>query len=272
MFHLLQTFMAVYEEQNFTHAAQKRFISQPTVSLHIQKLEELTNTTLFLRNGRNKAVPTESADLLYVRAKQMDSLWEASLNDLEQLRGKTRTTYTIGASQTVGVYMLPRVLPQLHAHFPNYDFIVTIANSTSIFHNVETHDYQVGLVESPIIAPTVTREVFAYDSLVLAGDMKSELWLLRETGSGIRAYTDQFFQQENIIPQQKIEIASNEAILQLLEQGTGKTLLSNLSVRDFPYDTPPTPITRPLYQISNHAFPTDDVQIKLLDLLQQTFR
>ncbi|MBC1937104.1 LysR family transcriptional regulator [Listeria grandensis] len=271
MFHWLQTFMTVYEEKNFTHAAEKRYISQPTVSLHIQKLEEITGSELFIRKGRNHAMPTESADLLYIRAKQLDSLWETSLSDLQQLQGNTRITYTIGASQTIGVYMLPLILPQLQKQFPNYDFVISIANSTVIFKRVETHEYQVGLVESPMIAPTITRTIFAHDSLVLAGDMASDFWLLREDGSGIRTYTDQFFQQENIIPAQKMEIASNEAILNMLAQGIGKTLLSDLSVRDLPYYNPPTPIVRPLFQIHHHAFPQDPLQIALHQLLLTTF-
>ncbi|WP_430536571.1 LysR family transcriptional regulator [Listeria rocourtiae] len=271
MFHWLHTFIAVYEAKNFTHAAEKRFISQPTVSLHIQKLEELTGSELFIRNGRNRAIPTESADLLYIRAQQLDSLWETSLSDIQQLQGNTRITYNIGVSQTIGVYMLPRVLPQLQEQFPNYDFKVSFANSAVIFNRVETHEYQVGLVESPMIAPMITRTVFAHDSLVLAGDMTSELWLLRETGSGIRTYTDQFFQQENIIPAKKIEIASNEAILNMLQQGIGKTLLSDLSSHDLPYQNPATPIVRPLFQIHNHAFPQDPLQIALHQLLAANF-
>ncbi|MBC1457648.1 LysR family transcriptional regulator [Listeria newyorkensis] len=272
MFQWLQTFMAVFEAKNFTQAAEKLFISQPTVSLHIQKLEELTGSELFIRNGRNHAVPTESAELLYVRAKQLDSLWETSLSEIKQLQGNTRIIYPIGASQTIGVYLLPQVLPQLQAAFPNYDFVIHIANSTTIFSKVEMHEYHVGLVESPMIAPTIERAIFTYDSLVLAGDPKSELWLLRETGSGIRAYTEQFFQHQNIIPQQKMEIASNEAILNMLQQGIGKTLLSDLSIRDLPSIPPPETISRPLFQIHHAEFPQDELQIALYKLLLETFQ
>ncbi|MBA3926051.1 LysR family transcriptional regulator [Listeria rustica] len=272
MFQWLQTFMAVFEVKNFTKAAEKLFISQPTVSLHIQKLEELTGSDLFFRNGRNHAIPTESAKLLYLRAKQLNSLWETSLNDIKQLQGNTRITYHIGASQTIGVYLLPQVLPPLQKAFPNHDFVVHIANSTIIFNKVETRDYQVGLVESPMIAPLIERAVFSYDSLVLAGNQDSELWLLRESGSGIRAYTEQFFQQENIIPEQKMEIASNEAILNMLQQGFGKTLLSNLSIRDTVIFPTPEPIKRALFQIHHSEFPQDEVQIAMYELLLDTFR
>ncbi|EUJ40909.1 regulatory helix-turn-helix domain-containing lysR family protein [Listeria weihenstephanensis FSL R9-0317] len=272
MFQWLQTFMAVFEAQNFTKAAENLFISQPTVSLHIQKLEELTGSELFIRNGRNHAVPTESAELLYLRAKQLDSLWENSLSEIKQLQGNTRISYHIGASQTIGVYMLPQVLPQLQEAFPNYDFVIHIANSTVIFKKVDMHEYNVGLVESPMIAPTIERAIFAYDSLVLAGNQNSDLWLLRESGSGIRAYTDQFFQQENIIPKQKIEIASNEAILNMLQQGIGKTLLSDLSIRDLTSTAPPEAITRALFQIHHAEFPQDDFQMALYKLLLETFQ
>lgn len=54
MLRLIETFKVVYEEMNFTLAAEKLFIAQPTVSMHIQKLEEELSTTLFIRDGRKK--------------------------------------------------------------------------------------------------------------------------------------------------------------------------------------------------------------------------
>lgn len=54
MFKLLQTFVAVYETRSFSKAAAQRFISQPTVSVHIQQLEKELGAQLFHRNGRTE--------------------------------------------------------------------------------------------------------------------------------------------------------------------------------------------------------------------------
>ena len=54
MFQLIKTFIAVYESRNFTQAAEQLYLSQPTISLQVKKLEEQMNATLFIRNGKQE--------------------------------------------------------------------------------------------------------------------------------------------------------------------------------------------------------------------------
>ncbi|WP_162231459.1 LysR family transcriptional regulator [Secundilactobacillus paracollinoides] len=62
----MQTFMTVYETRNFSVAAKQLFISQPSVSVQINRLEQTLDMTLFVRNGRRQVQPTPAADQLYL--------------------------------------------------------------------------------------------------------------------------------------------------------------------------------------------------------------
>lgn len=65
MIEWIKTFITVYETRNFSTAAKQLYISQPTVSIQINKLEKYLNVQLFYRNGKKIIVPTKEAEFLY---------------------------------------------------------------------------------------------------------------------------------------------------------------------------------------------------------------
>lgn len=67
LFQIFKTFISVYETHNFTRTADQLFLSQPTVSAQIKKLEENLGVSLFIRNGKQEIIPTKEADFLYPR-------------------------------------------------------------------------------------------------------------------------------------------------------------------------------------------------------------
>lgn len=79
MFALLETFIAVFETKSFTRAANQCFISQPTATVRIKKLEEELKVHLFSRGQHQEVIPTESAHLLYPKALK-------TLNDWNELQ------------------------------------------------------------------------------------------------------------------------------------------------------------------------------------------
>ena len=81
MFNLLQTFLTVYETRNFTQAAEQLFISQPTVTTHIQKLEHELQAELFIRENK-RVMPTAVADQFYPQAQQMLAEWRTTKQSL----------------------------------------------------------------------------------------------------------------------------------------------------------------------------------------------
>jgi DNA-binding transcriptional LysR family regulator len=262
MFQLLETFTTVYEEQNFTKAAKKLYISQPTISVHIEKLERDLGVNLFIRSGNNRIAPTKAADFLYEKAKQMKNNWSNVLSELSRLDGTLRKKFKIAASQTIGDFLLPQILKPLKIQFPYVDFNFFIENSNRVFHSVHMLDADIGLVESPEIVPGVKREIFMWDEMVVLGAAENKTWIYREKGSGIRDYMDQYLLMENIQPEEKMIMNHNAMIHQAVELGLGRTLQSKFVTHSKHVPQEKTSLNRPFYLITSEQNRNLDVDLK----------
>ncbi|MFC6180182.1 LysR family transcriptional regulator [Lactiplantibacillus daowaiensis] len=222
----LQTFKTVYETRNFSQAAEQLFISQPTVSTQIKQLENELNTTLFTRNGRQEILPTSSGTKLYRHAQKLLEQWDATKLAMQTDQITSRPICRLGASHTTASVVLPTLLTQLAAYSDQYQFQITLANSTSILTQMTQHKLDFGLVEKPIVTDQINRVAFGQDELVHAGDFTSPLWLIREPNSGVRHYTEAYLKARNIKPAQTMVIHSNQIIADLLDQGIGQSIIS----------------------------------------------
>ncbi|EUJ28513.1 regulatory helix-turn-helix lysR family protein [Listeria floridensis FSL S10-1187] len=268
MFQLLETFITVYETNNFTKAANALYISQPTISVHIEKLEKELGVKLFERNRHNRISKTAAADLFYQKAKQICNDWEKTKQDLLAASGEARRTFKIAASQTVGGYLLPQILSNLQALHSDVDFELMLDNSTNVYKTVHMLEADIGLVESPEVYPDITRKVFMQDELVVIGDRHLTRWILREPGSGIRQYTDEYFKNEEIIPAEQMMASSNAIILDLVKQGFGRSLQSKLAIAGISEPVQPTNLTRPLYLITlDTATGNEEITQDIFELL-----
>lgn len=225
-FKQLQTFETVYETRNFSHAAEQLFISQPTVSTQIKQLETDLNTTLFTRNGRQEIVPTASGKLLYRQAQRLLEDWAATKAAVQATHQLVKVPCRIGASHTTASLILPGLLQMLTGDSDRFDFQVTLANSAEIMTAMTQHKLDFGLIEKPLVTDHLNRLAFGHDELVHAGNFTSPLWLLREPNSGVRHYTDQFLNANNVRPTQVMVIHSNQLIAELLDRGVGQSVIS----------------------------------------------
>ena len=230
MFQLLQTFVSVYETKNFTQSAEQLFLSQPTVSSQIKKLEEHLGTVLFLRNGKQEIIPTEEATFLYPRVLQILEEWQDAENRL-LAHENFRERCVIACSHTCAVYFLPRFLPKLVEHFPLIDFSLLMMNSDDVVLQMEQHKVDIGFIEKAERSEFLNQIPIYKDELVLAGRSDSNYWLLRENDSALRFYNEVYLKKHNLSPR-LIYVNNSEAILALLRQGIGKAIVSKLSVGD----------------------------------------
>lgn len=250
MFKNLETFKTVYEERNFTQAAEKLYISQPTVSTQIQQLEELLTTKLFIRNGRQEVIPTESGKQFYIQLEKMIDLWEETTQQVAALKGSYHQTCHIGASHTIAVQVMPDLLAYLQSRFPLIDFDVHLGNSEKVMKEVEARNWQMGFIETPLATTTLIREAVMEDELVHAGNFEENLWLIREVGSGVHSYTVQYFETANIVPERKMVIESNEMVARLLAKGVGQTIIAkNALIEGTPYRQLDRYFTRSFYYL-----------------------
>lgn len=114
----LEYLLAVADCRHFGDAARKVAVSQPTLSLQLKALEDCLGARLVDRN-RNRIAPTPTGAVVAERAReillQVDELMVAVLRERDNLGGPMR----LGTAPTVGPYLLPRIVPRLHADFPD---------------------------------------------------------------------------------------------------------------------------------------------------------
>ncbi len=119
----LQYIVAVADERHFGRAAERCFVSQPTLSVAVRKLEQELGVTLFERN-RNEVFLTALGERILAQARRV--LYEANtLKDIakygqEPLRGPLR----VGAIYTIGPYLFPELIPVVHQKYPNMPLVV----------------------------------------------------------------------------------------------------------------------------------------------------
>ena len=113
----LKILHAIYNEGSFKKAADKLYISQPAVSLQVQNLERQLNTSLFYRTKR-KACLTETGQLLLKYSDRILNLCEETCRALDELSTLQSGGLTIGASQTTGTYLMPRVIGLFRKKYP----------------------------------------------------------------------------------------------------------------------------------------------------------
>ncbi|HGC5945341.1 LysR family transcriptional regulator [Enterococcus faecalis] len=228
MLEWIKTFVVVYETRSFSLAAKKLFISQPTVSMQIKKLERQYNLKLFSRSGKQTIIPTKEADFLYPKCLDIIDILSSSFTEAT-IKDSFREELVIACSHTNAIYIAPKILKKLIIQFPNLDFSVKMMNSTEVVKSLENNSSHIGLIEKPMETPNLVKNIFLEDKLVLAGDSKAKFWILREQESGLRFYNE-IYLHENNLSYPIIFADNNEVLIQMIIEGIGRSIISELSV------------------------------------------
>ncbi|MFC7321128.1 LysR family transcriptional regulator [Halobacillus campisalis] len=236
----LQTYIAVIELESFTKASQRLNLSQPTVSFHIKTLEEHYETTLIDRSPKRFQV-TSTGEIVYQRAKQILGILEKAQNEVSEYHHQLRGEIRIGASYTVGEYILPGILKAFDQLYPEVDLNVTIKNTEEINTGVQLHELDIGLVEGQVNKKDLSSHPFMEDEMVVVvpidhplrskdeitfKQIQDQTWIFRESGSGTRAVLESLLESYNVRPRKMITIGSNHGVIQGVKQNLGLSLIS----------------------------------------------
>ncbi len=245
--HTLELFARIVESGSFSKAAKAAYLTQPTVSGHIKKLEEEVGVQLLDRLG-HRATPTKAGDLLYRYAKQILALRQEAHQALDDLKGGLRGELILGASSIPGGYLLPPLIGRFRAQYPDITVILRISDSEEIIEAVLTGAYEVGVVGAQFDDGRIEYRQFAKDEMVLVvppthpwasrrvvalKELPSQPFLIRERGSGTRKMMEQALERHKLsIGAFKVigEMGSNEAIRQAVKAGGGIAIISKLAV------------------------------------------
>lgn len=243
----LLTLLVFAEKRNFSKTAAALNITQPAVTQHIQYLEREYAADLVKKNG-NRYELTQEGLILVDYAKQIELLYKAAET---KLLGRTNLckTYFIGASMTVGGYVLPRLLGAHKNRFHNIDLQLEVNNTEEILEKLLSGKFSIALVEGPFDKSKITWQKFKDDELVLVASPKHRFvtckkvsieellsgeLILREKGSGTRKIIeDRLMEIGCDIQNYKgyMEIGSISAIKALVELNLGYTIISRETVK-----------------------------------------
>jgi DNA-binding transcriptional LysR family regulator len=242
----LRILKAIAAEGSFKRAADSLYVSQPAVSLQVQNLERQLDVPLFDRGGR-RAQLTEAGHLLLNYGDKILTLCQETCRAIEDLQNLQGGTLIVGASQTTGTYLLPRMIGMFRERYPEVSVQLHVHSTRRTAWSVAN-----GQVDLAIIGGEIPAELqesldilpYAEDELALVVPStynvgkegiipKEEIYKLKfialDSQSTIRKVIDQVLTRCDIDPKRlkiEMELNSIEAIKNAVQAGLGAAFVS----------------------------------------------
>lgn len=239
----LKVFIEVVECESFTKAAEKLHMTQPAVSQSIAKLEEMVKTRLIERTNKRFFL-NGAGKIVYQYGKNLVRNFEQMQTSVEQLKLIPSGQITIGASYTIGEYVLPNILIELHKQYPNILPNVIINNSNDIYEKLLNNEIDIGFIEGDIAHANIEIKRVTVDEMYIFKSnrpylkendndkhLADETWIIREEGSGTRKYTEYFLNKQRIKPKTMFTFGSTQIIKETVESGLGISLISKWAIQ-----------------------------------------
>lgn len=246
----LQYLVAVDEHRHFGRAAEASFVSQPTLSMQLKKLENELGVALVERNPGH-VVLTEAGRQVADRARVI-------LGEVDTIRGIARQaadpesgSVRIGLFPTLAPYFLPHVVPNVHRRFPHLELLLVEEKTEVVHRRLREGRLDVGLMALPVDDDHLCSEVLFDEDFVLAvpahhplaasdgpvdpSVLASEQVLLLEEGHCLRQQALDVCRLAGASERTGFRATSLETLRQMVAAGVGVTLLPRLAVQ------PPVP-------------------------------
>ena len=246
--HKLRVFCTVAETGSFSKASEIIHLTQPAVSLQIQALEDLYEIKLFDRTSSSVTL-TPAGEILYKFAKEILTLYAQAEKDIGEITGLVKGSISIGASTTIGNYLLPVVISDFKTENPKMKIHLLVGNTKRVVDLLNSGNLDIGIVEGEIKKYKIISETLLSDELMLIVpadhpwakkkdismlDIIKEPFIFREEGSGTRQVIEKYLNKRGITTQ-KMNIStilgSTEAIKEAVERGIGIAIVSKWTVR-----------------------------------------
>jgi LysR family hydrogen peroxide-inducible transcriptional activator len=246
----LQYLVALDDHRHFGRAAEASFVTQPTLSTQIKKLEQELGVELIERNPRHVLLTAAGAQVVEharVVLAEADTIRSIARRAAEPESGSLR----MGLFPTLAPYLLPHVVPQVHARYPKLELLLVEEKTEVILARLADGRLDVGLLALPVHQAHLHLEPLFTEDFVLAvprdhplaatggpvdaSVLVDEDMLLLEEGHCLRDQALEVCQLTGAKERRGFRATSLETLRQMVAAGVGITLLPGLSVR------PPVP-------------------------------
>ena len=244
----LEYIVAVDTYRSFVSAAEKCFVTQPTLSMQIQKLEEFLGVKLFDRS-KQPVTPTEIGTQIIEQARivlQENSKIKEIISSQEQgITGELK----IGIIPTIAPYLLPEVIASMLAKYPELKLLIWEYTTEDIIHHLKTGVIDCGILATPLVDTNISEQPLYYETFVGyvsknsklykkktidAEDFEEEnIWLLNE-GHCMRSQVLNICRstKNNKLQALTYNTGSVETLIRMVDVNDGTTLLPELSLHD----------------------------------------
>jgi DNA-binding transcriptional LysR family regulator len=242
----LRILKAIAAEGSFKRAADSLYVSQPAVSLQVQNLERQLDVPLFDRGGR-RAQLTEAGHLLLSYGDRILALCQETCRAIEDLQNLQGGTLIIGASQTTGTYLMPKLIGLFRHQYPDVAVQLHVHSTRRTCWSIVNGQVDLAIIggEVPLeLQTSLDIEPYAEDELALVLPVfhplaqketvyREDLYRLNfitlDAQSTIRKVIDQILVRSNIDPRLlkiEMELNSIEAIKNAVQSGLGAAFIS----------------------------------------------
>ncbi len=241
----LEIFERVANSEHVTKASEQLLLSQSAVSMAIAEMERFAGAPLFERRGRRLLLNDRGRQILpdVHEVLRKVGMIERFLNEsVDEPLG----VLNVGASTTIGNYLLPLIIGEFTRHYPWAKALLHVGNTRQIEVAVENGECDLGLIEGPSHLPSLTPAPWREDELVvIAGPahpltqakkvslpmLENAPWIMREKGSGTREVFEVAMAAQGIGYSIAMELGHTEAIKKAVEAGLGVGCLSRMAVQ-----------------------------------------
>lgn len=244
----LQVFYAVAKNGSFTRAADSLFMTQPAVTFQIKQLEEHFNCRLFERQHQRISL-TAAGQVVFEFAEKILALSDELEGRVADLTGQIGGQLDIGASTTLGEFILPDILAGFNELYPQVHLRMVVGNSEQVQSSVLEGALDLGFVDGTASAKGISAEAaggelvaavcsknypLAELSAVKASELHEYEFVSREPGSGTRECVESYLaangsSYENL--KTVMELGSPQALKNVVQSGLGFALMSTSVVR-----------------------------------------
>ena len=238
--------LAVAEEGNFTQAAEKCFVTQPTLSMQVQKLEEELSVKLFNRNTKPISLTTigtkiiEQAKIIVGESKRMDDI-------VSMEKGIIGGDFKLGIIPTIMPTLLPLFLNTFIKKFPKVNLKIEEQNTATIIEELKNGKLDAGIAASPLDDNKLIEKPLYYEPFVgyipeshplsklkilKISDLEKMNVLVLEDGHCFREHVLKLCQTPNFSHSFNLKSGSFETLIHLANDGLGMTLLPYLQTRN----------------------------------------
>jgi len=244
----LEYIVAVDTYRSFVGAAEKCFVTQPTLSMQVQKLEEMLNVKIFDRS-KQPVIPTEIGYQIIEQARlvlqESQKIKEIISSQQQDVVGELK----VGIIPTVAPYLLPQVIASMMEKYPDLKLLIWEYTTEDIIHHLRTGVLDCGILATPLGDNTVTELPLYYENFVTyisknsklfkkknidSNDLEDEnIWLLNE-GHCMRSQVLNICRstKDNRLQGLTYNTGSVETLIRMVDMNNGATLLPELALAE----------------------------------------